>query len=205
MPDQSKKGGLERRTPLRSKGGGLQRKAPLARGAGGLSQGSGLKRTGFKKQEPKPQARNSGAESGLTPSSGPRRTPIKGARQSKPVVRKPMNRKPPQRTPEEIAGRALVAARSEGLCEKCGKASGLEKAHRIARSQSGTWAASNILDLCHDCHHDNHRNPADAYEGGWHLRSGQNPLASRTLLWKEGRYDWAFLDDEGGWRWEDSA
>lgn len=197
MPENRKaQGGLQRKTPLRST-------KPLTRGAGlnpgkGLKQGSGLKRS-----------------APLSSGNGLKRTPMKQkapmgkgegeAMKRKPIRRTQMKSKPPEVTPEERQCRALVAERSQGLCECCGRSGALEKAHRVARSQGGKWDASNILDLCHKCHQeDHHANPAEAYEGGWHLRSTSDPRTSPVLLWKGGRYDWALLDDEGGWNWCDA-
>lgn len=114
----------------------------------------------------------------------------------------PPRRKPRERTPEEVRCREAVAARSEGLCEGCGHPTGLEKAHRVARSQGGAWQASNILDLCHTCHHvDGHANPTAAYANGRHLRRGSDPTTEPVLLWKRGHLAPAYLDDHGGWRW----
>lgn len=104
-------------------------------------------------------------------------------------------------TPEERRTRDLVASRSEGLCEWCGTVGGLEKAHRIGRGVGGKWTPENILDLCHECHHGNHAEPALAYENGWHLRSTQDPLVEPVRLRKDGVVGWALLDGDGGWRW----
>lgn len=114
-------------------------------------------------------------------------------------------------TEEETACRSVVAKRSGGFCETCGEPGALDKAHRVARSQGGEWRASNILDLCRRCHHDEHHaHPAQAYErslggGGWHLHSGANPLVEPVLLHKGSRYDWALLDDNGKWSWLPAA
>lgn len=97
--------------------------------------------------------------------------------------------------------RDLVADRSKGMCEKCGDSRGLEKAHRLARSQGGLWLPSNILDLCHSCHRGNHASPSTAYEGGWHLKMGQTPSTEPALVFKSGWRDWALLHDDGTWTW----
>lgn len=215
-------GPLERKKPLRStpstdaksEGGadrkGLTRSKGLAAGKGlnpgkGLNSGKGLaagtlgRGKGFASKSVTANALGSGKSlTRKSPSTPPSTLPR--AQPRKP--RKPMSRKPPVMTPEERNCRAIVAARSGGFCERCGNPGQLEKAHRTARSQLGAWRASNVMDLCRKCHHDdNHAHPAQAYEGGWHLRSGFDPLTSKVLLWKGTRYDWALLDDDGNWHW----
>ena len=101
---------------------------------------------------------------------------------------------------QERACRALVEQRSKGMCEKCASPQGLQKAHRLARSQGGEWDAANILDLCHACHRTHHENPLDAYRGGWHLRRGQDPAETSVLLFKQGEYNPALLASDGTWR-----
>lgn len=213
---------------------GLQRKTPMKRGATPLRRGKplksdpakSLKRTKFttspekmREQRDKERARAQdkarekakerrqtallerkkplATSSGLKSSTGPKAA---SGKQSKP-------RKRPSRpavTAEEKSCRKIVAERSEGLCEKCGKGGGLEKAHRIARSQSGRWDPSNVLDLCHDCHHGNHGAPQTAYDHGWHLRGHTEDTATvRVLLRKGWRVGWAVLDNEGGYEWVD--
>jgi hypothetical protein len=54
---------------------------------------------------------------------------------------------------DERATREAVPGRSGGRCEYC-RGAGTEMHHRIARSQGGLWAPSNILHLCHEDHHD---------------------------------------------------
>lgn len=119
----------------------------------------------------------------------------------------PAPRKRPSRpsvTAEERDCRKVVAERSEGLCEMCGAPGGLEKAHRIARSQGGRWDPSNVLDLCHGCHHGNHGAPQVAYEHGWHLRGHVEDTASTPVLLRKGwSVGWALLDDDGGYEWVD--
>lgn len=130
-----------------------------------------------------------------------------GLKSSAPGVKASKPRKRPARptvTPEEKSCRLVVAERSEGICEKCGKAGGLEKAHRIARSQSGRWDPSNVLDLCHDCHHGNHGAPQSAYDHGWHLKGHtEDTTAVRVLFRKGWSVGWAILDDQGGYEWVD--
>lgn len=120
------------------------------------------------------------------------------------AARPPKKRTGPTITAAEKACREIVAARSRGICERCGfGAAGLEKAHRVARSQGGKWAASNILDLCSPCHHDDHMNPAEAYAAGLHLRSHQNPAEEPVLWCKGASTGWAYLYDDGTWTWTD--
>lgn len=209
-PDKPKRG-LTRKTPLRS-GKALQPGKPLARKPPGLTRSSG------------PSSSESGAS--LSPSKGLKRTPmpqrssgisqgppksraaISGTEKREPKAKAPMKRSAMKKSisaksPEEVSARALVAARSRGLCERCGSGGGLEKAHRIGRGVGGPWTASNLLDLCSACHSYNHRHPTQAYESGQHLRSGRDPLREPVLLWKSGYYEWALLDNEGGWLWSD--
>lgn len=156
---------------------GLQRKTPL-KSNGGLRQGAPLKRTPMKRTPP--------------PKNGSRPRKKRSSQ---------LKNKPPEVTEAEKRCREIVAERSDGLCECCGEAGGLDKAHRVARSQGGKWDPANILDLCRMCHSGNHNSPQRAYDHGWHLRSHQDPVGEPALLWKSGVKDWAYLDSEGGWRW----
>lgn len=208
--------GLQRKTPMKRGTTPLRRGKPLkADPAKGLKAdpSKGLKRKPFRtspekvreqrdkeraraqekarerRQSPAPLERKKALEATKTPKTPPK--PRK--RPSRPAV-----------TAEEKACREIVAVRSEGLCEMCGRAGGLEKAHRIARSQGGRWDPSNILDLCHDCHHGNHGAPQVAYDHGWHLRGHTEDTANtRVLLRKGWSVGWALLDDKGGYEWVD--
>ena len=206
---------LKRGTPMKQ-GKGLQRKTPLRSNpetAWKNNTGSGLRPSPGGLAPSRPDSTQPPRKQGTEIK---RKTPLKSSppKQSAPQRKKPISagaRSPQRSAPikskprpmsaEERLTRALVSDRSQGLCEKCGTSKPLEKAHRIGRGVGGKWTPANILDLCHDCHHGHHATPAEAYEHGWHLRSTQDPLRERVLIRKDGRYDWAFLDDEGGWAW----
>lgn len=70
------------------------------------------------------------------------------------------------KNPGESKVRIILAARSGGLCERCGRP-GQSLHHRKNRSQGGPWSASNCVWVCGDgvrgCH-------------GW---IGQHPLAAK--------------------------
>lgn len=215
-------------TETEKKPKGLQRKTPMKRGNAPLRRGKplksdpskrlksdpskGLKRTAFRPSPEQMRER-------MDRERARAREKARERRQSAPLERKkPLAskagpkasskpRKRPSRpavTAEEKGCRQTVADRSEGMCEMCGKPGALEKAHRIARSQGGRWDASNVLDLCHDCHHGNHAEPQIAYDHGWHLRGHvEDTTAVPVLLRKGWSVGWALLDDEGGYEWVD--
>lgn len=107
-------------------------------------------------------------------------------------------------TADEKKCRQIVSERSDDQCEMCGNPGPLEKAHRIARSQGGRWDPSNVLDLCHFCHHGNHAEPQVAYDHGWHLRGfTEDTTTVRVLIRKGWSVGWALLDDAGGYEWVD--
>jgi len=82
----------------------------------------------------------------------------------------------------EREARRIVYARSNGICEGCGKARAVEWSHRKARSQGGKWTPSNGMHLCRADHAWIHSNPNAANACGWYLRSWQNPAAEPVLL-----------------------
>lgn len=95
----------------------------------------------------------------------------------------------------EREARAIVRARSNGVCEGCRRARATDWSHRVSRAQGGPWTPSNGLDLCHPDHMWLHLNPAAAGELGWYLKSWQDPLTVpavvgglRVLLDDEGQY-----------------
>jgi hypothetical protein len=53
---------------------------------------------------------------------------------------------------DEIATRATVPSRSNGICETCCRQPATEMHHRISRGTGGKWSPANILHLCHLCH-----------------------------------------------------
>jgi len=99
----------------------------------------------------------------------------------------------------EKKARQLVRERSGGICEVCGSARATNFQHRKNRSQGGAWSAANGLDVCGSgttgCHGYMHAHPAESYERGWSVRSGEDPaeVPVQTAL------GLVLLDDEGGW------
>lgn len=225
---QAKKpSGLQRKTPMK------RGNAPLPRGSGlksNSSKGSklstskglksdpakGLKRTQMRaspekirEQQAKANARaqERAKERAKERATAPiaQRKPLTASPQPGKTPEAPRKRPSrPSMTTEERSCRQVVAGRSEGMCEKCGFPGNLEKAHRIARSQGGKWEASNILDLCHGCHHGNHGSPQTAYDHGWHLHGHKVETCSMPVLLRKGwSVGWAVLDDLGGYEWVD--
>lgn len=128
----------------------------------------GLTRTGFKPQEP-PQdgmkKKERRAKRRCAERQQARRleaTQARVARATKP--RKPL--KTSRKSPTDFSpeARALMAERSEGICEWpiCGRAA-TEMSHRMRRMKTNGYAA-NGLHLCHEHHRWCHDNPKDARE-----------------------------------------
>ena len=93
-----------------------------------------------------------------------------------------------QVTPEEREAKRIVKARSGGWCETgCGRRV-QSWSHRVARSQGGPWDPVNGLHLCSlgsgdsGCHTWTGRRIALACEGGWRLRSWQDPASEPVWL-----------------------
>jgi hypothetical protein len=113
---------------------------------------------------------------------------------------KPKSRK---REPGEVRARAVVRARSGGMCEIAipgvclGRATNYS--HRVNASQGGEYAAASALDACGSgvtgCHGWLHANPAGAYANGWLVKSWDDPLARPVVR----RGQWVVLDNEGGY------
>lgn len=106
---------------------------------------------------------------------------------------------PPSGMFTEHGARTAVHQRAGGRCELCGAARPSEYAHRRPRSQGGPWAPSNGLHLCHRCHPWCHAHPHDAWAGGWHVRSTDDPLVMPVWLrnpqWSPDGA-WWLLDDD---------
>lgn len=99
-----------------------------------------------------------------------------------------------------IAVRAVVADRSNGLCEVCGSARPQEHHHRRGRGMGGTRRADSAtasadLHACRDCHRliESHRNLALLL--GWAVPQTLSPASTPVLY----RGEWVVLDDLGGW------
>lgn len=108
------------------------------------------------------------------------------------------SRKRPVMSAQERRCREIVAERSGGLCEICGRRGRLEKAHRLARSQQGAWDPSNILDLCSGCHQWNHAHPVHSCDeaNGWHLPSGSDPIQCPVKVFDPDKVRPEHFDDE---------
>jgi len=125
-------------------------------------------------------------------------TPLTGglplARPRQPKRRAPLN---PEGAAKEAVVRALVRARSGGVCEVCGNARATNYQHRKNRSQGGLWSASNGLAVCGTgttgCHGRIHANPAEAVSKGHQVRSYADPLLIPVLT----RHGWLRLTDAG--------
>jgi len=96
----------------------------------------------------------------------------------------------------EDRARPLVIARSGDRCE-IDREPGTDLAHRVDRSDGGTWAPSNLLRLCRKCHAWTHAEPLLAVEGGWRLRSTDDPATSPAWLWTPYGQAWFVLSDLG--------
>jgi hypothetical protein len=70
---------------------------------------------------------------------------------------------------------ALVRARDGDRCARDGDARELQVHHRVPRGQGGRDYAENLVTLCVLCHRWAHAHPHEAREGGWLLRSMDNP------------------------------
>jgi hypothetical protein len=99
----------------------------------------------------------------------------------------------------ERTARALVYARSEGACERCGHFPGMSWHHRKNKGQGGLWAPSNGLHLCGDgarmCHGWITGHPKASRDLGWAVSAYADPLVTPVLLAAHG---WVLLDDAGG-------
>jgi 5-methylcytosine-specific restriction protein A len=95
--------------------------------------------------------------------------------------------------------RALVRARADGFCERCGLKRATEFHHRRPRGMGGTNrddtnTASGCLHLCHDCHTDIESERTAAINQGW-LVAQNHPPADIPVYY---RGAWVYLDDVGG-------
>ena len=121
---------------------------------------------------------------------------------STPLVRGPVKpRKPATWTPKQRKDRALVKARSGGLCELCGHVSATNIHHRRPRRMGGsrlpdTNQPQNLLDLCGSattgCHGVIEENREHAYSMGWLVRDGVDPAAMPIL--RRGVFVWLRSD-----------
>lgn len=102
----------------------------------------------------------------------------------------------PRRPVDPMAeARPVVAARSGGMCERCGARRATDMHHRQLR-RHGDHQPANLVHLCRGCHTAVHAKPAEAQVAGFIVPSWDNPrlIAVMHSVWGRVR-----LDDAGGW------
>ncbi|APQ42259.1 HNH endonuclease [Mycobacterium phage MrMagoo] len=87
--------------------------------------------------------------------------------------------------------RAIVLARCDNCCERCGRGGQVTMHHRKKRGQGGPWEPWNIVGLCGHgttgCHGWVESNPLAAAATGWHVRPWEDPRTIIPIpLWKSG-------------------
>ncbi|QNN99473.1 HNH endonuclease [Gordonia Phage Sephiroth] len=101
-------------------------------------------------------------------------------------------------TTTEKRCRAILANRSDGICERCCAAPAQSVHHRRKRGQGGPWTPTNCVHICGDgtrgCHGWIEGHPNAAREEGFHVRSYENEAEVPVLIWG----NLVYLDDEGG-------
>lgn len=108
-------------------------------------------------------------------------------------------------TAGEQRGRAIVYARTQGLCEVC-RSPGHSLQHRVKAGQGGTWAPSNLLRVCGDgtryCHGWIEANPRHAMALGLWLHAVDDPTRIPAYIEPPGLpRGWWVLDDDGCYTW----
>jgi hypothetical protein len=110
---------------------------------------------------------------------------------------------------EERRAYAIVTERDSELCQRCLRARGDNRDHRLNRSQGGLTAPSNLQLLCGSgttgCHGWRTENLRAALEDGWRVPAGQDPREWPARRWLRTEHAtlrgaWVLYDDEGGWR-----
>jgi hypothetical protein len=98
----------------------------------------------------------------------------------------------------EQKARAILAERSEGVCEVCSSARATNAHHRRGLGQGGTWTPSNLLHVCGTgttgCHGHITTHPAVSREQGWSVPSWRDPAGVPVWL---ARHGWVLLTDTG--------
>lgn len=95
--------------------------------------------------------------------------------------------------------RALVEARANGFCERCGQpALVFQHHHRRPRGMGGSKAddtnsSANGLCVCVPCHREIEANRVEALAHGWLVRQGDDPAAAPVFR----RGEWVLLDNDG--------
>lgn len=128
-----------------------------------------------------------------------RKKPLTGTaiKRAKQLTQRAVQRKRAQVTPEEKAAKKVVRARSQGICERCGRARAAQMHHRVKAGR--VWRASNLMHVCglgnySGCHGEIEQNPTVSKEQGWWLLPNQDP--ARSPVWFAGRGR-VFLSDDG--------
>lgn len=101
-------------------------------------------------------------------------------------------------TDAEHHARRVLATRSDGVCETCGRRRATDYHHRQNRSQGGTWSPAAALHLCRRCHHTVTTHPEAAYRHGWLVYRGDDPAQVPVLLATEFGEIAVLLRDDGG-------
>lgn len=111
--------------------------------------------------------------------------------------------KPPKPVSEKT-GRALVAARSAGVCEVCARARATNVHHRKGRRIYDPWRPSNLLHLCGSgttgCHGEITEHKLPVYRDGYMIRRhmSHEPHQIPAYLWRdELGPSWCWLHDDG--------
>jgi hypothetical protein len=95
--------------------------------------------------------------------------------------------------------RDIITLRAGGCCERCGFAApAYQHHHRRPRGMGGSSAddtnrASNALCVCIKCHAEIEANREQAFDYGWLVRQGHDPVDTPVLL----SGSWVLLDDFG--------
>jgi hypothetical protein len=118
-----------------------------------------------------------------------RRTPLKSKRS------KPRRRPADRWTRDEWEDANLIlAARSAGMCERCGKEPWTQRHHRKRRRDGGE-SFPNITALCAICHAWCHEHPALSRQYGWIVSVYMDPV---TVPFLRHRREWVLFDEYGG-------
>jgi len=98
----------------------------------------------------------------------------------------------------EKKARALVYARSGGICEVCSRARATNWHHRKNQGQGGLWCPTNGLHVCGSgttgCHGHITLHPAVSREQGWSVPSWNDPADTPVWLALRG---WVYLQADG--------
>lgn len=114
-----------------------------------------------------------------------RRTPLRRAASEPHRTPWPRKGKPRRNshaaTPIPASVRLLVADRSGGVCEFCGRTAAVHMHHRKLRSHGGEHTLDNLIHLCQADHEWAHSYPGLAVEVGLIVRSTADPADVRVL------------------------